>query len=894
MKIYQKPVISDRSSSVLKINKDTFAELISESTDFFNFNFTFSISLKNSRKDPRQYDKVVITVKRKEDNYSDLFSNIASETANRVINYPLSTTPQKKFSNSPTKILPDKVSNKLYSGLNLVKDIDKKEQFIGQSSILINSLIVEAASNKYTLTELYAEDFKKSRKEARDRDTQLRNQIILDEKSSIVSDIDTNRIDPSSVLTRINSELCDITYPLSEESISSLSSESLFENPKLRMSHISSGNPPLFFDIVKYYLSDIQPAPAEDTSTLYEKRISTKNLDDISISHSIPIKKNNKNVNLEVRFDLYKIGSNIIDETFSTDLFLPSHVEAFNCISNPPEVKFSYAKFFQKNEESSLCNVTVIDREISKKIDGYNVYLKSIDAQGNVSPYEKISQLKNEKINEFQVLTKSKLSILRVIPLDSQNKESNTFTNIVIGPGYKSIGALTILPSHFGKNGIKIDVLNVPSNCISLSLYRRDCTDNTEGNFEPIETIKIVNSSNISTITDRFTNIGRVYEYYAIAICIEDNSKEEISVYSNFSVFKSSSGPSTDASINVNLLNSKFSTSDLSPSVSFDLLTSISKSENEKITQTLKDQLGELYNQFLNPATNSSSPLGEDSSGIPQYSNIFFHEVVRTNLNTSERETFDLVSDGTFIDNQETQKINNVKSINPNHSYVYQIFTYKKNPVEIFKKFVVRGIDNRGKEWFYLPYKWKQPVVKLGKLYPDDNHGIPVVDAYENFTSESFGLTAQYQIESSSQYYSIDQIDLDRIDVNTVRISWSSNNNIQEVLDSFVVMKVVNGIRSFVGRTCKNYIYHQLTDLDLGSIYYIVVPIMSEFDIDTPAYSETIYVSPEGLTPRVKVTSLSSKLIDDSSIKMNENIFNVEKNSSLLSSLKQKSSFKKI
>jgi hypothetical protein len=38
---------------------------------------------------------------------------------------------------------------------------------------------------------------------------------------------------------------------------------------------------------------------------------------------------------------------------------------------------------------------------------------------------------------------------------------------------------------------------------------------------------------------------------------------------------------------------------------------------------------------------------------------------------------------------------------------------------------------------------------------------------------------------------------------------------------------------------------------------------MSEFDLDQPGYSNVVTIRPEGLMPRIKITSASSKLFDE-------------------------------
>jgi hypothetical protein len=113
-----------------------------------------------------------------------------------------------------------------------------------------------------------------------------------------------------------------------------------------------------------------------------------------------------------------------------------------------------------------------------------------------------------------------------------------------------------------------------------------------------------------------------------------------------------------------------------------------------------------------------------------------------------------------------------------------------------------------------------------------------------------------------AQFTSLTDVIADRLDRNTVIVSWNfrgaSEFNKINLYDSFVVMKVVNGIRSFVGRTSDKFIYHELDESDIGSVYYIVVPIMSEFDIDEAGYSSPIVIHPEGLTRKIKKPTMGS------------------------------------
>lgn len=861
MKLFQKPVLKNNSSTLIRVDNDTFAELIEERKESYLFKITFKISLSTDKKTLSDYEKVKVTVKRRDislTSRASIYSNKVSEETSRLSNkIPVSKnllSSRLKPNNGLSRpVLTSKVSDKLYSGLQLLKDLDAKEDFLEQVEISLNSYIDAASFNQYTLTELTIPVYRSAKKELRIRDQRI-SQNLNENSTSLSSIIDPSPVDPSNTMQRINRELVDITSPVSDHFVSRLSTESYLENPSLRMKFISNGKSPLFYDISRYYLNSINGRSDENTLTSYESRKTTKEVDFVDIETFLSIKKGNRNSNLDVRFDLFKRGSNVIDETCTSTLYVSSHTEAFQAHTNPPTVS-------ALNVKNNSWRLLISD--VERNTVSYNVYLKSIFQDGSVSSYVKMGNIAKEQSgpSSFSFFTTTNLSIARVIPVDSSNKETNIFTNTVIGPGHKVLGRPIILPAHFGKSQARIDVLKIPKNTVFLSLYRRDCTDNIDSSFLLVETTKIKVGNNNSTIIDKSILPGRIYEYYLVALSLTNETGEEIPSISNFVMFKNLPNDSVEKSINVEF---KRLDTGRPGTASFQIKTTASKTENERITETLKSQLGELYKQFLDPSNNASSPLG-DSKGIPQYSDLFFHEIVRTNLNTGERETFDLVSDGVFVDGPSTQRNFNIKPLNPQHTYFYNIFTFRKNPLEIFKKYVATGVDKKGKEWFYLPYKWKNPSEKSGKLFADDIDGVPVIDAYENFTSEAFGLTASYQTSETINNFSIAQVTASRIDRNTVKVSWSldeslSLSNSDSFYDSFVIMKVVNGIRSFVGRSYKNYIYHELKETDLGTVYYIVVPILSEFDIGKESFSNEIFIEPDGLTLKTRVVNSPNDL----------------------------------
>ena len=742
------------------------------------------------------------------------------------------------------------VSSKLYSGLQTVKELDKKEDFLAQVDVSLTSYVEEASFYKFAVTEMVAPKYKNDTKDLLTKDKQ--NRLF----NSSPAAQENSSVDPGDTLERINKELCDITEPVTDSILSKLTSASIVDTPELRRSITSSGKSIFSFDLAKYYLQDVSSSPDEKRMTWYQTRETVKYVDNFDVTCQVVLNKRNKDQNLIVRFDLYKRESNVVDETYTANFYMTNHIEAYGVISSAPSVMASQQiKENTKNNQNTYF-IQISDTEKRGKISKFNLYLKSITQKGSTSTYAKIDEVVNSGIVQYSLNTTCNLSVLRVVPVDNSNQESTVFTNVVLGPGYRAIGNLTIVASHFGSSEIRIDVFNVPKFSSSLVVYRRDCTENPDSPFLPIKKVRVQYKNTITTVVDKDVNPSRVYEYYAISTLIDEDRKQEIAEVSNFAMFRSYPSVTDDKSVTVSVSNHRFTTG-LSGdrSVSFTISTKVSPTENEKITKSLKEQLGELYEQYLNPSNNSASPL-DDSKGVPQYADLFLHEVVRTNLNTGDRETFSLVTDGLFQDSNETRKNMGIAPINPQFSYHYQVFTYKKNPIEIFKKFVARGEDAKGREWFYLPYKWRNPAVRFGHLYAEGEDGIPIIDSYENYTSEALGLTASYQVDGSAAFASLDQIQARRIDRNTVKLTWkftgTGTDKYTDLYDSFVVMKVVNGVRKFVGKTHKDYIYHDLTSEDIGTIYYIVVPVMIEFDIDAPGFSNSLVIQPDGLSERIK------------------------------------------
>lgn len=828
----------------LQVDPDTCIELASETTTQYVFNVNLKLSVGQvSNIDLSQHHvRVVVkekvqsnSINTKNSNNPAFVKNKKTDQENSLLaEYVENQVPGSsnvKYeapSNNPKENLVDSMPKKLYkkifSGLQSQNDYKKKETFI--ASVFLPIPIVAASSLIYKYVEMYVPAEKKA-------------EPNVNNSPSSLQKVDELNVDPKNVIQRMNRELLSPTMCAYDRDVYSIDS-----NTAISYKGFGDKGINLITDYAQYFIHKVPKSPDEASSTFYATQNVSKQLNVIVMTDQIKIEKN-VNQNLMIRFDLVSKKTNVVVESTSFDFPLSKHVEAFMSISTPPELSVAA-------QANSTYVITVQDKEVSGMISGYNFYVKNIDKFGDSAGYQYVGSSDNAGIVKKKFNLTQSLAVVRVVPKDYAGNESAVHSDVVVGSGYDAIGSLTIVVNTSYEH-IKVDVYNCPKATSHVNLYRRTC-DNKENAFRLIQVASLSKENIMGTsmsFIDEDVKFGEVYEYCAVAVRLL-NVGNEINLASNFVIQKYASVTDEVKTVNVTLSNQSSINTVVDSIVSFTIKTNIPQKENETTTNALKLQITELYGQFLNPVNNSNSPLGNGPGSMPEYKDLIMHEVVRTNLNTATREVFPLLPDGGFIDDFETRKILSIQEVNPRHEYIYQIFTYKRNPVELFKKFAVSGTDKSGKAWFYSPYKWKNPQAKKGILYPEDSDGYAIIDQYDSYTAESYGTTASYRTYGSSQFTQVTQTVASRIDVNTVKVSWNVEGD-ATLFDSFVVMKVVNGIRSFVGNSCKGHIYHQLSYLDIGDVYYIILPITVEFDVHEPSYTNHILITPDGITPISKL-----------------------------------------
>lgn len=884
--------------SILSVDQSTFADISDITNDVIRFDMTYGISIENAGISAiESYERVRVTVTDRNAvpttsaiPRATNFSAVARDPLQLLKTNPIAAKPSPAVLSSLAKssalsltsksnstvartlassrvavttkttapvpaarlIFSDAVSSNLLVGAKMIEALVAQDVYIDRVEDNFSTALKECLDKTYSSMILRA------------RDTKL-------DPSSIADESRISKFDTVDLLSRLNDYKVDLTEPTGIPSVPVRSQapqilgRSLHTSAQLPANQtvdnpLSRAAADFYLSLGLYYLHDVKKSPAEDSQVWYESSWTYTPLTKFESTVSLSIPVANKNATLDVKFDLFKSGQTSPAETVTVSLNVTRYFDAFTSVKYPPQIS--------SRALDAKGNTAVFIEDLNKTgtVSKFNVYVKDISSVGEITPYKRMGSVNNTRMCQFNFTNTAALSLLRVVPVDAFGRESNIFTNIVIGPGHDVVGKMAICPKYgYDGHTVSIDIFNVPRDASKIHLYRRNCSKSPDAVFELATEVLLKPGIDVHTIDDLLGVVpGAIFEYYVTATTSPATRlRAQKTFCSNYAFFKHPAKSQDKKSLTVEIQNyvSVVDTSGM-VNVAFDLVTTLSPEEKAIITESLKAQLGELYEQYLNPANNLSSPLGED-----KYSDLVVHEVVRTNLRTAEREVFELVSAGKFADNPQTRSVSNIKDIDPLNDYYYQVFTYKRNPITLFKNYVAFGTDDHGRDWFYSPYKWRQPaVLSSGRLYADDTAGVPIVDTYDSFTADACGLTATHMSRSAVELTQIDSVRAERIDRHTVQVSWNYSTSLSksrvDLYDSFIVLKVVNGVRSYVGRSAKNFIYHYLTPDDVGSVYYIVVPIVTDIEFDDPGFSNDIYVDPDGIVE--KTVASAKRAIPDS------------------------------
>lgn len=828
-------------------SQDSYARLLrlSSTGKEFIFELTYKLILNNPVGNVLDYEKITVQAKKKysESLRTTVDNQIVKSDLQRKVNpfTPVSSSRNKlinAFPGTPLSIYPKKVSDKLYSGIKSTNDLGTKEDFLSQETFFVGKLLSNSLSSVYSYVQLEKPLFVEGQTQ--------NNQIISDEI-----------LDPNDVASFINKNF----FTLSQYDEIDVNSWSTPQR--------------LIFD---YLANRVDKKPSDEKVVVHRAVKKTGALQEIIVPVQISIPVEYENLNLDVICSLYKTGASTAEEVIINDLHIPSLVEEYESL-----VELKSVPTLTVSSEGSKHYLTINfsgNAEERNKLSGYNLYKRVLEKSGKLDEFVLLANITtNNPSTTFIFSSSYPLEIIRVVPVYKNSKESHVFRDVVIGTKYSMLGTMSIT-SYNVQQFTTIQVHNVPRGTKYIELYKRNCAD-FGSEFKLVNSVSLNTRVRNVTLSDSTPEVG-TFEYFVAAFIPDETSTSRDKILiSNYIAHECVQFEDTkEVSVTISEISNN-SQDKLNPSFSFNITTNLISSESQKITEGLQTQIVELYNKYVNPQNldNPAVTGNQLAPGVPKYSDLFFHEVIRTNMDTGEREVFEMIGEGRFEDSNASRSKKGLKRLDPQNTYLYQVFTYTRNPIELFKNFVAHGTrtgaESNGKEWFYLPYKWLSPQVKRGILYANDKEGVPIISENESLKAKTHGLTSTYELKGIKDYASVDQVVANRLTNKTVKISWEFNiSSIRSSTsivpyDSYMVMAVVNGKKKYIGTTRTNFMYHSLEHNnsnidrnDYGTIYYIIIPILKQLFIDAPAYSNELVIDPSGLHDVVKLpnTVLENKL----------------------------------
>lgn len=816
---------NNTSPNLLSIDDENFAEIYEVTPDALSMRMVFKIKL-NGQVDPMQCQKVLVTVKdvTQETLLSSNNVNSSIEIKNNFIPKELIA---KDAATNDSKLIADQqfgqvhnseksfsstaAFNSLLENSNKAKS-SKKQNFILTHTVYVNEKIKNSLKNQYQTTNLLV--FPQIAISQQNR--LLPSEFSLDQEANIKNS-KINLISPTQCFSQYSDSFL-------------IDEEKKFFSKKL----------------IDYLIHDVEKLDKQnyERMTFYVPVKSAQYLNTVEVSTDISIPIFYKNSRLIVQLNLF-FDRDFPEETVSTFLDINNLFSVFNVVLDEPQIV--------KNEivKNSLSNTSIISYLYPKgndrnKILGYNVYQRSLDDNEKLN-FAFVSQMQGSSqgsLANIVDINSDLKSVIRMIPVTSLG-ESNVFSDVIVGK--KSVFKerdLTIIIYQKETSAIEIDIKGISNDAKSLKIFRRDCTTSANRPFERITTI----SKSIPSVTSRDTSIifGHLYEYYVQTYDTNGNLLQT----SDVKPIKSSiiSKSFVDVSVtNIRTVND---------TVSFDISFQDLREKSLSNVQNISNSATQI-NQ------GDSSQLTVERTNLDSFPVSVIYKVTRTDTATSETVTFPLIIDNTggtantsvtpetngdiiqsnttlFSDSESSRKQNNIPGLIPGRVYVYDVYAYTKNSAVVNNNLIITG-ENNNKTWFYKPSKWlEDQVVNTGILYAESEQGDLLTMENDLLLSNPIGLIASHEVTLPTDEKSFDlQPTAFRISRSLIRIAWDCPN---KNYDSFIVYKIINGKKQFLGKTCKEYIHHKLSPEDLGNVYYQVTPLDLDYKFRKTFYTNDLLI----------------------------------------------------
>lgn len=591
--------------------------------------------------------------------------------------------------------------------------------------------------------------------------------------------------------------------------------------------NISNDPHGLVTKLKNYYLNDAAKSLPKDTK-YYRNVRKVKLVDRVHLSRILNIPKNFSNENLKLYFKIMKSGSNVSSTKAIKELNVPYLLNLSSQNLLAPEVNFQ-ANQFAITQKSKVDNSIRVLKKSMNDSGHFNSYSDETqlsvptNKQGFVSGIKKFNKLDFYRFKSFSL---------------PSTVESPVYRNIVIGELSKIDETGLIVIDDPLQDGVLLKVEGLSTDVLEIKISRRQrVNDDAFGPSTDVVPYTRVTARSLNT-NDTTVQSDQIYEYTVYQKTSGGTVRKSVSQlhrYVRSAIFSNITTKISDQSI---------TSYNNSPSFSFSIETSLKPDVLNKIKQILTSQ--GILEEFQNDLTNVQQ----------QFKQALYHKVIRVNLRTGMRETFDdIVTSGVgggnfvnFIDNSLNQQNYSITPIDSNTSYMYEVRTFIRDPSSLLKEIFVKNVtklESFQKQYFYKPYKWRQPfTLKNGTLFPFTDSG-ELNGSKPIFEDGEVGTTATVTLPAFSTSASVFNVKGERLDAKKLKISWDLQQ-LPSKYDHFLVVKEIDRKREIVAAVCTKEMLYTLKKSDTGTIIFYVVPVLNDFTVVSAVrISQSIVIDPE-------------------------------------------------
>ena len=539
----------------------------------------------------------------------------------------------------------------------------------------------------------------------------------------------------------------------------------------------------------------------------------------IPIAIRIPV---SQNTNYNVVFGLTTTYNTVID-TVTRQLDVAKHVQLFQTPKVPPSVSVKRSgtttrvTLMIKQRDAIATSVAIYSRTIFKDMqlrEGY-VGMGTYDA----APYARI---------EFDAPVDS-IVLYRVVPVGPTGILGSEYTNVVVRPAKFTPIRSVALIAKSEDTGVRLECTAFPHNAAAIEFVSRNASIH-ESKFSNVggDIIVLDDSTRRAdhvTILDTNVVTGNIYEY-AVRIIYEQGSSDIVGrAIVDFT--QSVLGKVDTVVSDVNVQHDAGA-----PDVTFLIKTTTLNNQTDAVRTLMINQgIYELYRDDVSKERTSIQDL-------------VAYNVRRVDKVTGEIGDFGTIIDGKFSD-ITLGKNNAVPPLSLGHSYRYDVTTLLRTPETMLNELKTTRTDVvTHKQYTFNPAKFLHPItLQQGTITSPT--GLALRYAKDPMAYGTVGSVVSIDVSFDDSDPHIVAQAAERLGREFVLLTWNVQGSL-EGIDCFLVAKVVDNVRTLVGKThalsaaCR--FLHRLTRHDVGEMTYVIIPVFNTYKTGIVSTTNTVRV----------------------------------------------------